>query len=119
MHTLFWGHLLSRSRQRLIHELLLGEAQPPLARFAILSGEHLFANPDADFLPQLLQILFHQVRFRSRGRFGVDGIQREASLTGNVELGNGQRVHFLQALVFVGTPLQALQTLGNVESDVD
>lgn len=110
---------LSRPRQGFVHELLLGETQPPLAGLAVLSGEDPFANPDTDFLPQLLQILFHQIRLRRGRRFGIDRIQRKPGLSGDIELGNGQRVHLLKPLVFVGAPLQPLQTLGDVQGDVD
>lgn len=36
-----------------------------------------------------------------RRRFGVHRIQWEASIAGNVEARNGQRIHFLHSLRFI------------------
>lgn len=124
MRYLAGGHdtpptLLARSGQRLVHELLLGEAQPPLARFAVLAGEDPLAHPDANLLAQLLQVLLHQVRLGRAGRLRVHRIQREARLARDVKLGDGQRVHLLQALVLVRAALQPLQALGDVQRNVD
>ena len=49
----------------------------------------------------------------------IDGVEREAGLPGDVEPGDGQRVHLLQGGRLVGALLQPLQTLGDVERQVD
>lgn len=57
--------------------------------------------------------------FGGRRRTQVDRVQRESSVAGNVELGDGQRIHFLQSLALVVATLQFLQALGDVQRDVN
>lgn len=110
---------MSRTDQWLVHKLLLGKAQPPFARLSVFAGKYSFAHSYAGFLANLLQILSHCVRIGRRCRFCVDRIQRKSSLTGNVEFRYGQRVHVLQALVFVAATLQLFQAFCDVQRYVD
>jgi hypothetical protein len=57
--------------------------------------------------------------FRRCLRSRVHRVERKSSLARNVKLADRQRVHLLHPLVLVRASLELLQTLGNVESDVD
>lgn len=50
---------------------------------------------------------------------GINRVQGKPGLAWDVKLANGQRVHLLYALILVGTTLQLLETLGNVQSKVN
>lgn len=53
--------LCTGCQERLVHELLFGEAQPPLGGLAIWGVEDTFTHPQASLLPQLLEVLLHQL----------------------------------------------------------
>lgn len=53
--------LLTRTGQRFVHELLLGEAQPPFAGSTVFGGKHTFADTLPGLLAQLLQVLTHLI----------------------------------------------------------
>lgn len=52
-------------------------------------------------------------------RLCIDRVQRKSGLARDVELADRQRVHLLHSLILIGTPLQLLETFGNVKRDVD
>lgn len=53
--------LCTGGQQRLVHELLLGEAEPPLGGLAIGGVEDALTHSQAGLLPQLLEVLLHQL----------------------------------------------------------
>lgn len=58
----FWQRSLSTGcQERLVHELLFGEAQPPLGWLPIRGVEDTFTHSQASLLPQLLEVLLHQL----------------------------------------------------------
>jgi len=111
--------LLSRSSQTLLHELFLREAGPPFIGLAILGVEDLLQYPVAGFVAQLQQVLAHQIRILGRLRLGIDGVQWEASIAGNVELGDGQAVHVLLSLGLARGAIELLEALCYVERHID
>ena len=70
-------------------------------------------------MPQLKEVLPHQVRRLWAGRSLVHAVQRESWVSWDVESGNGQAVHLLQALSLAGTLLQLLEALCDVKGQVD
>lgn len=53
--------LCAGCQEGLVHELLFGEAQPPLGGLPIRGVEDTFTHPQAGLLPQLLEVLLHQL----------------------------------------------------------
>lgn len=56
---ILWSGL--ESLEAFLHELLLGEADPPLAGLAVFRIEDFLANSISGFLTKLLQVLTHQI----------------------------------------------------------
>ena len=109
----------SRTAQGLLHEPLLCEAGPPLGRFSIRSLKHFLTQSLACLVPQLKEVLSHQVSRLWAGWPLVHSIQRESWISRDVKSGNGQAVHLLQPLGLAGTLLQLLQALCDVKGQVD
>jgi len=110
---------LAGSRERLVHELSLGEAHPPLAWLVGLRVKDFLGQSQAGLLAKLLQETSHRVFLLFVGRPGVHGVERELSLAWNEEPADGQRLHLLHTLPLRLTLLKLLETLGDVQREVD
>ena len=109
----------ARPAERLLHEPLLGEACPPLGGLPIRGVEHLLTQALSCLVPQLQEVLPHQVGSLWTSGSLVHSIQGEPRVSRDVEPCNCQAVHLLKPLRLAGTLLQLLQALCDVEGQVD
>jgi len=110
---------LTWAGQALLHELLLGEAGPPLVWLAVICAKYFLHNTITGLVTQLQQILAHEVGVLSRLWLGVNSVQWKACVTGYIKFGNGQAIHLLLTLRLAGAACQPLQTFSDVERDID
>ena len=106
------GLNISGSGQRFIHEPSFGKTGPPLGRLPVLAAvEDPIAETVSGFVTQLQEVLTQNVGLLWGPRTRVDPVERETGLSGQVESGNGERVHFALALRFGRTFLQLLEAI--------
>merc|ERR1719445_993006 len=91
--------------ERLLHEPLLGEARPPLGGLPIRGVEHLLTQALSCLVPQLQEVLPHQVGSLWTSGPLVHSIQWEPRVSRDVEPCNCQAVHLLKPLRLAGTLL--------------
>ena len=109
----------SRTAQGLLHEPFLCEAGPPFRRLSICSFENFLTQSLPCLVPQLEEVLSHQVCCLWAVWPLVHSVQRETWISRDVKSGNGQAVHLLQSLSLAWTLLQLLQALCDVKGQVD
>ncbi len=106
------GLNISGSGQRFIHEPSFGKTGPPLGRLPVLAAvEDPIAEPVSGFVTQLQEVLTQNVGLLRGPRTSIDPVERESRLSGQVESGDGERIHFALALRLGWTLLQLLEAI--------